>query len=337
LRDNYIRSEKNKNFIDFMKGFAIFLVVLGHTIQINYTNFDDEFLFKFIYSFHMPIFILISGYLASKSLSTSGCNVEKCIFQKAFFLLVPYFTWYFVGFILAGTFSFSTIFDNLKLLIEDVDRGLWFLYVLFLLYCTLYISSKLKYKYIVLMIFILIIPMNKIFGMHLLKWYLIFFVMGMLIFDLRDFRIFIVSNKIVDSKIFKYSISILFIISLFFWERVYLNDSLFINVYYLFAYKFLVAILGMLFFYFICNFLFEIEFISSIFSLFGQNSLRIYILNFIFLAYLNELYPIQNYILLIIISFAISFFSIYLVSKLIKFYFFKIIFGEIRHINFIKK
>ena len=70
-------------------------------------------------------------------------------------------------------------------------------------------------------------------------------------------------------------------------------------------------------------FLLKIEFISSIFSLFGQNSLRIYILNFIFLAYLNKLYPIQNYILLIIISFTICFFSIYLVDKLIKFYFFK--------------
>lgn len=330
-------NERNKNIIDFMKGFAILLVVFGHSIQINYIDFDDVFLFKFIYSFHMPIFILISGYLAAKSLSTRGCNVEKCIFQKAFFLLIPYFSWYFIGFILEGTFSFLTIFENIKLLIKGVDRGLWFLYILFLLYCILYISSKFKYKYAVLIIFVLVIPMNKMLGMHLLKWYLIFFVIGMALFDLKDFRIFLVWKNVVNFKIFKYGISILFIVNLFFWERVYLNDSLFINVYYLFAYQFLVAILGMLFFYFICKFLFKIEFISSIFSLFGQNSLRIYILNFIFLSYLNELYPIQNYILLIIISFIICFFSIYLVDKLIKFYFFKIIFGEIRHINFIKK
>ena len=328
---------RNQNIIDFMKGFAILLVVFGHSIQINYIDFDSVFLFKFIYSFHMPIFILISGYLAAKSLSTSGCNVEKCIFQKAFFLLIPYFSWYFISFILEGTFSFSTIFENIKLLFIGVDRGLWFLYILFSLYFILYISSKFKHKYIILILCIVILPMSKILGMYLLKWYLMFFVIGMALFDLKDFRIFIVWKKVVNFKIFKYGISILFIVSLFFWERVYSNDSLFTNVYYLFAYKFLVAILGMLFFYFICKFLFEIEFISSIFNLFGQNSLRIYILNFIFLAYLNKLYPIQNYILLMIISFTICFFSIYLVDKLIKFYFFKIIFGEIRHINFIKK
>ncbi len=33
------------NFIDFMKGFLIFLVVFGHSIQVNYTNFDEIFIF----------------------------------------------------------------------------------------------------------------------------------------------------------------------------------------------------------------------------------------------------------------------------------------------------
>lgn len=330
-------NERNRNIIDFMKGFAILLVVFGHSIQINYIDFDGVFLFKFIYSFHMPIFILISGYLAAKSLSRSGCNVEKCIFQKAFFLLIPYFSWYFISFILASTFSFSTIFENIKLLFIGVDRGLWFLYILFLLYCILYISSKFKYKYAILIIFILIIPMNKILGMYLLKWYLIFFVIGMALYDLKDLKIFFLVKNISNSKIIKYSIFILFSISLFFWERTYVSNSIFPNAYYLFTYKFFVAILGMLSFYFICKSLSGIKIISSIFNLFGRNSLRIYILNFIFLAYLKEIYLIQNYFLLLIISFIISFFSIYLVDKLSYFYIFKLLFGEIRDIHFMKK
>lgn len=328
--------KREVNLIDFMKGLAILLVVFGHSIQVNYTNFDEILIFKFIYSFHMPMFILISGYLAAKSLSLRGCNIEKCIFQKAFFLLIPYFSWYFLGFILSGTFSFYNILDYLKLLIEDVDRGLWFLYILFLLYTVLYVSSKFKYKYLVLIIFVLIIPMNKIFGMHLLKWYLIFFIIGMSIFDLKYFKLFILLKGIINFKIFKYSIFVLFSISLFFWERTYMINSIFSNSYYLFAYKFLVSILGMLFFYFICKSFFKINLLSSIFNLFGKYSLRIYILNFIFLAYLKEIYLIQNYLLLFIVSILISFFSIYLVDKLTKFYFFKIIFGEIRHLNFIK-
>ena len=56
--------------IDLAKGFAIFLVVLGHAIQYSFgpewtssQAFFENGLFKAIYSFHMPLFMLISGYL----------------------------------------------------------------------------------------------------------------------------------------------------------------------------------------------------------------------------------------------------------------------------------
>lgn len=52
--------------IDFAKGILIVLVVLGHCIQISYAGSDEfysNWLFKLIYSFHMPAFMLISGWL----------------------------------------------------------------------------------------------------------------------------------------------------------------------------------------------------------------------------------------------------------------------------------
>ncbi|ROT03695.1 hypothetical protein ED388_12660 [Muribaculaceae bacterium Isolate-007 (NCI)] len=47
-------------YIDCLKGFAIFLVVLGHVVQ-NY-NLMDSWIFRIIYSFHMPLFMFMSGY-----------------------------------------------------------------------------------------------------------------------------------------------------------------------------------------------------------------------------------------------------------------------------------
>lgn len=56
--------------LDIIKGIAIILVVMGHCIQYGsgndyYTSalFFEENIFKFIYSFHMPLFMLISGYV----------------------------------------------------------------------------------------------------------------------------------------------------------------------------------------------------------------------------------------------------------------------------------
>ena len=63
--------KKQRNlYLDIMKGISIFLVLLGHSIQygskISYVGsrlFFNDPVFKLIYSFHMPLFALLSGYL----------------------------------------------------------------------------------------------------------------------------------------------------------------------------------------------------------------------------------------------------------------------------------
>ena len=54
--------ESNRNqFYDVMRGVAILLVVIGHGIQYGYSDYDNNILFRIIYSFHMPLFMFISG------------------------------------------------------------------------------------------------------------------------------------------------------------------------------------------------------------------------------------------------------------------------------------
>ena len=58
--------EKNRFYIDFVKGIAIFLMLWGHCIQfcaVGDFDFFENWVFKLIYSFHMPLFMLVSGYL----------------------------------------------------------------------------------------------------------------------------------------------------------------------------------------------------------------------------------------------------------------------------------
>ena len=57
---------KERDYINFLRGIAIFLMLWGHSIQFaSMGQFDyfENVVFKVIYSFHMPLFMMISGYL----------------------------------------------------------------------------------------------------------------------------------------------------------------------------------------------------------------------------------------------------------------------------------
>ena len=58
---------KRIEWLDDLKGFAIFLIVLGHVLA-TFANMTkalphevSNVLFKFIYSFHVPLFFIIAG------------------------------------------------------------------------------------------------------------------------------------------------------------------------------------------------------------------------------------------------------------------------------------
>ncbi|HCW52554.1 MAG TPA: hypothetical protein DG753_02185 [Clostridium sp.] len=71
------------NYLDITKGFSIALVVLGHIIPPGNTSLRN-----WIYSFHIPIFFIISGYLIN--LSKDVIPIPKFIQKKFNALIIPY-------------------------------------------------------------------------------------------------------------------------------------------------------------------------------------------------------------------------------------------------------
>nr|MCX3330604.1 acyltransferase family protein [Bacillus pacificus] len=78
-------NKSRDSYFDNAKFLLIFLVVFGHILR-SFIN-DNEFmlyLYKFIYTFHMPAFILVSGFFA-KGFKRSG-YVKKLAVK----LIIPY-------------------------------------------------------------------------------------------------------------------------------------------------------------------------------------------------------------------------------------------------------
>lgn len=122
--------------MDVIRGFTIYLVVLGHCIQyatpLSY-DFNNNLVFRLIYGFHMPLFMIMSGYLFWYSLDRY--DLFHGIWAKIRGIMIPCAAWGLItylcdivcfeyGDISLGGYLYYTFFSN------------WFLWAVF--YCSLY-------------------------------------------------------------------------------------------------------------------------------------------------------------------------------------------------------
>lgn len=86
--------QNNRLYLDIVKGIAIFLMLWGHCIQCCANGTFDYFendVFKLIYSFHMPLFMLVSGYLFA--FSCKKRTLGKLLIHRTQGLLQPLVMW----------------------------------------------------------------------------------------------------------------------------------------------------------------------------------------------------------------------------------------------------
>ncbi len=137
---------KRIGWIDQLRGLSIFLVVYGH----NFPIFE-----KYIYTFHVPLFFIISGFFHPR---TQDSNSLKKRFKN---IIIPYFLWslmlFLFWFFLGRFYGESTKYSLsvLKNFIgifyaqggrEYMDWGIpmWFLPSVFLTFFIFYYTRKIK-------------------------------------------------------------------------------------------------------------------------------------------------------------------------------------------------
>lgn len=137
--------------LDALKGFAIFLVVVGHICV------KSEALVQWIYSFHMPLFWIISGYFLYKG----GCtdSIITFIRKKIKTILWPYYVWGLLSCCATALVAINS--DNMNLFFktilsrvfgyvisENTIGAVWFLMVLFEAEVAYYTLEKLHMNWI---------------------------------------------------------------------------------------------------------------------------------------------------------------------------------------------
>lgn len=121
--------------LDILKGFAIFCVVLGHSLNRGLHNPNDNILFLLLTAFEMPLFMFLSGFVLSGRVRNPR---RTWLAKRALRLMVPFFVWQFIYaassqyslFIYTGKTLFayvSSVCNSVLGVFMKPALGLWYL------------------------------------------------------------------------------------------------------------------------------------------------------------------------------------------------------------------
>lgn len=287
-------------WIDFLKLIAIYFVVLGHVVLFMGLERDEVMhqnaLYSFVYSFHMPLFMTISGFFSHKLITCEG-NIKRKFLQ----LVVP-----------CISLAIICLIFNIHSLNFWYLKSLFICYVIWDIFFLLFKNKLgigiLAFTVLSLLFFPLLTSIPYI-ASYKVDFMLPYFGLGLLIYQYRE----TLNDYITPLSIIAI---LLFIISLFFWESSYiwyfskpnwinyksliLDKQLILDFQTLWqtVWRYIVGLLGTCSFLFLCWFIGKRKNRNRIFSLgkYGKYSLHIYIFQS-FLVEINPFnikFPIEN-------------------------------------------
>ncbi len=128
-------------YLDLLKFFAIFSVFVGHSVeQTTGEDFWDNPLWGFIYSYHMPLFMMLCGYFFGSSLRRPFLEVLR---KKGIQLLLPPVAVFVVMWAAFGTTGFNPYPEIVDFSTMGFVNVLWFLKCVFLCYVIAYCFIRL--------------------------------------------------------------------------------------------------------------------------------------------------------------------------------------------------
>lgn len=276
-------------YFDNVKFILIFLVVLGHLAECFYaTSHSCKALFNFIYAFHMPLFIFISGYFSKKVLnSKNGFNFSRVLNMFLLCFLSLFIVRILDVIVLNEPFNYDFL---------SFSSASWYLYSLAIWNLSIIIISKFKSKYVLIFSIILslyvgyIVSVKDLFIASRVITFYPFFLLGYYISKEN-------LDKLINKKYFIPSLIIVILLFAFFYffpefsflRRLFTGRNSYRSIlkdFYLYG-----AILRLLYYLTVPVIMIAIINIvpkcKTFFTNYGARTLQIYILQMFFMEAIN--------------------------------------------------
>jgi len=297
-------NDKQLNFISVATAIAIILVVFGHAMPVHYDYPENDYIVKiikwlitFVYSFHMPLFFFLSGYLYAHTNHASRNREYKPFLHKKFNrLILPYVIISTVAFlpkvglshyaVNPVELSWLTYFETIIYPWKNTVRYFWFLPTLFLMFALaplLLRSTRIlethSFYFLKFAIFIFFIASNlmvsgssnneTLFNYTGILHYFIYFWLGIWVSEFAGKWINILENS--GNKALLFGLAILSLQVLLF---IYQGDTKYYGL------ELLIAVLGI--FTIISISIWLVSFDFKILGKIGKNSYQIYLFSWFF-------------------------------------------------------
>lgn len=274
-------------YIDALKGFAILCVVLGHIATGNlrdpFTQTIYFYLYNIIYSFHMPLFILLSGETFYRAYCNSKYenSQKKGIGLQIARLSILYFLWSLIlglsRLLFAEAVNTPAAWTDIFLIPVKPIQLLWYLFVLtfFYLFFGIFQLEQANMWIMLSVTFLLnlgsyFLPSGFYFDVKHVFYYSFFFFSGIVLAKIWQKEISLKEQKIVR-LVLLLLIAVSLVLCIVFWTPArYLNEHFLVNWF--------VAGSFSLSFYFLFK---EVRWLgnSSFLGYLGKHSLEIYLIH----------------------------------------------------------
>jgi len=295
--------KKRINYIDLLRGFAIFLIVLYHMIGYS-KNLDDTLIY--LSSFHVSLFFLISGF----TYNSKDISFKEYFKHKFKRIMIPFFIFSILFLIPYYLFESMTGMSNETLEITHFIKGiiygsgvhdllkqntpLWFLPCLFITEILAYFIFKLKNKfgnkfYFIIFLFIILGYIDYMFNPFTLPYGIntMFSMMAFFLFGnyLKDSNVLNLNNK--KKIILSITLIIFGITTSSFNDKISYMTTSFGN-YFIFLLSSFFSCLG----YLLLFSLFDIK--DKYLLLIGKSTLGILIFHKLFVVLCQRFIPVLN-------------------------------------------
>jgi len=142
-----------RNYLwDNIKAFLMLTVVLGHFLEFfPVNNIFFKCLDYWIYTFHMPAFLFISGFWAKNYCKNGKVRAEKVVTNLAYFIVFQIAFFLFTKLLLVPTDTFTLFYP---------DMGLWYLCAIVAYYLLIPLAEKVPFYITLPICFVLSLLIN---------------------------------------------------------------------------------------------------------------------------------------------------------------------------------